>query len=168
MDYFEGGAMALPESEKALNNAEVLLKAYREHNKTIIHIAQQSPEEMGFLISNTPGVEIHPVLTPHSDEVLINKNTPNAFFETNLNDVLNEMNVTKLTIIGFMAHMCIDSTVRNAKELGYVVTVVPDAIETCDVAGVSAENVKKVYLTALSQFFGNVTPLTEVLDKLKS
>ncbi len=168
MDYFAGGAMVLPKSERALKNAEVLVNAYRKHKKTIIYIAQQSPEQLGFLVSNTPGAEIHPVLTPHADEVVINKNTPNAFFKTNLNDALQELKITKLTIIGFMAHMCVDSTVRNAKELGYDVTIVPEAIESCEVAGVSAENVKKVFLTALSPFFAREVGLSEIIDQMHS
>ncbi len=167
MDYFSEGVIPLPKSERALKNAEVLLNKYREHKKPIIHIVQQSSEQLGFLIEGTSGAEIHPVLTPHEGEIVIHKCTPNAFFKTNLNDVLQELKSTTLTIIGFMAHMCIDSTVRNAKELGYDVTIVPDAIESCVLAGVSAEDVKEVFLTALVPFFATEVSLSEVLGTLK-
>ncbi|MGL1936998.1 MAG: isochorismatase family protein [Fibrobacterales bacterium] len=165
MDYFEGGAMHLPESDTAVHNAGMILKKFRDDGDTVVHITQQSPKEVGFLIADTPGIEIHSTVAPHENEISIVKHTPNAFHDTNLHEVLIESGITELTVVGFMANMCIDSTVRRGKELGYVVAVVPEAIAACGIEDVTASQVKDIYLSMLSLFFAQVVALKDIQIK---
>lgn len=50
-----------------------------------------------------------------------------GFANTDLDLQLKKHGVHRLIVIGFLAHTCVEATVRHAAELGYDVTVVKDA-----------------------------------------
>lgn len=64
---------------------------------------------------------------PRLGEVVINKTRPNAFFSTNLSQVLQSLKVGKITIVGAFLHTGILLTAAHALDIGFSV-VVP---ETC-------------------------------------
>jgi hypothetical protein len=55
------------------------------------------------------------------------KHRPNAFVETNLEALLREGGVGMLVICGMMTNMCVDATVRAAKDMGFGCMVIHDA-----------------------------------------
>jgi nicotinamidase-related amidase len=113
-----------------------------------------------FFLPNTHGVEIHPSVTPTEYDVVVVKHFPNSFRETNLLELLRENAISKLTIIGMMTHMCIDTTVRAASDLGFEVAVVADACATKNLRlgdhEVVAKDVQTAYLAALDGTFAIV------------
>ncbi|WP_229727615.1 isochorismatase family protein [Sporolactobacillus putidus] len=84
------------------------------------------------------------------------KTYPNSFLQTVLKEKLQEQGVNQLVICGMMTHMCVDSTTRQAKELGYQVKLISDACATRDLSYgqsiVSATDVQNAFLSALSSF----------------
>ena len=52
-----------------------------------------------FLIQNTNGVQIHNDIKPLDTETVIVKHYPNSFYETNLQNKLVEIEVTKLVVL---------------------------------------------------------------------
>jgi nicotinamidase-related amidase len=87
------------------------------------------------------------------------KHFPNSFRETNLLEILRDRNITDLTIVGMMTHMCIDTTVRAANDLGFKVTVYENACATRDLSyerTVAAVDVQAAYLAALDGSFAEV------------
>jgi aminoglycoside 6'-N-acetyltransferase len=75
-------------------------------------------------LDGTPAWKIHPALAPRADEVVIQKDTPDAFYETNLHAVLDARDVRHLVLTGFATDYCIDTTCRQAWSRGYRVTLV--------------------------------------------
>jgi len=82
--------------------------------------------------------------TPKDGEPLIIKQFPGAFAETNLKKELDAMNAQKLVLTGYMAHVCVSTTAREAHQLGYDVVLASDAIGDRDIPGASGEDVTKV------------------------
>lgn len=166
-DYFEGGALQLVNPTPAADTAKRLLAQARAEGDLIVHIQHVSlVDEQPFMKPGTPGIEIHSSVAPLSDEVVVQKHYPNSFWQTDLEAVLKEANITELTIAGMMTHMCVSTTARGAMERGYATTVVTDACATMDLPFndelIPAETVHK---TALAEV-ANLVQLKTAADLL--
>jgi ureidoacrylate peracid hydrolase len=69
-------------------------------------------------------------LTPGSDEIVFPKTSSSVFISTNIDYVLRNLGTRYLIIAGCLTDQCIDSAVRDACDLGYLVTVPTDACAT--------------------------------------
>ena len=167
-DYFEGGKMELKNPSEALKNIKRLLAKFRDEKKEIIfiqHIAVR--EDAGFFLKNTHGAEIHEEITPLISEKTVVKNYPNSFFNTGLDKYLKEKGVDTLVITGMMTHMCVDSTTRAAKDLGYKCLVIKDTCAprdfTFEEKTVTAENIQNSFMTALGYYYADIISCEEYL-----
>src|SRR5262249_43521294 len=76
----------------------------------------------------TWGGEIRPELEPKPGEIVAMEHwCSSGFANTDLDLQLKKHGIHQLIVIGLIAHICIEATVRYAAELGYGVTVVRDA-----------------------------------------
>lgn len=66
-------------------------------------------------------------IKPVDDEMIFAKTSSNVFVSTNLDYVLRNMAVRQLIVSGFITDQCISSAVRDACDLGYLVTLAGDA-----------------------------------------
>lgn len=160
-DYFENGTMELVGSLEASENAKLVLSKFREESLPIIHIQHLSiAPESTFFLPETRGQEIHENVKPIEGEKIITKYYPNSFRETELLDYLKSKKTIQLFILGMMTHMCVDATVRAAKDFGFECTVIGDACASRDleIDGkiVKAEDVHNAFLSALSFFYADV------------
>jgi len=69
-------------------------------------------------------------IAPAEDEIVIPKTSSSPFISTNIDYVLRNLGVRYLLLAGILTEQCIDSTARDACDLGYLVTVVTDACAT--------------------------------------
>jgi ureidoacrylate peracid hydrolase len=69
-------------------------------------------------------------IAPAEDEMVFRKTSSNLFISTNIDYVLRNLGVRSLIIAGIMTDQCVESAVRDACDLGYLVTVVIDACTT--------------------------------------
>ena len=69
-------------------------------------------------------------LAPEGDEIVIPKTSSSVFISTNIDYVLRNLGVRSLVVAGVLTDQCVDSTVRDACDLGYLVTVPTDACAT--------------------------------------
>ena len=69
-------------------------------------------------------------IAPEEDEIVIPKTSSSVFISTNIDYVLRNLGVRSLVIAGIHTDQCVDSAVRDACDLGYLVTVVTDACAT--------------------------------------
>ena len=69
-------------------------------------------------------------LAPEGDEMVIPKTSSSVFISTNIDYVLRNLGVRSLIVAGVLTDQCVDSTVRDACDLGYLVTVPVDACAT--------------------------------------
>jgi len=66
-------------------------------------------------------------IRPLDDEIVLPKTSSNVFISTNIDYILRNLGVRHLIVAGVMTDQCVESAVRDACDLGYLVTLVPDA-----------------------------------------
>ncbi|NWJ40634.1 MAG: cysteine hydrolase [Geothrix sp.] len=170
-DYFPGGAMALVGSPEAGLQAGGLLTAFRAQRLPVIHIQHLALRPGAtFFLPGTPGAEIHPGVAPLPGEPVFQKHFPNSFRETPLLEHLRGLGATELVVAGMMTHMCIDTTVRAAFDLGFTCHLAGDACATRDLgrngATTPAAQVQAAFLAALHGTFAQVQSTEELLAGL--
>ena len=69
-------------------------------------------------------------LAPTPDEIVFPKTSSSVFISTNIDYVLRNLGTRFLIIAGCLTDQCVDSAVRDACDLGYLVTVPTDACVT--------------------------------------
>jgi nicotinamidase-related amidase len=69
-------------------------------------------------------------IAPADDEMICRKTSSSVFISTNIDCVLRNLGVRSLIIAGIMTDQCVESAVRDACDLGYLVTLVTDACTT--------------------------------------
>ena len=69
-------------------------------------------------------------IKPLDDEILFPKTSSSVFLSTNIHYILGNLGVDFLIISGLLTDQCISSTVRDACDLGYRVTLITDACAT--------------------------------------
>jgi len=69
-------------------------------------------------------------IAPRSDEIVLTKTSSSVFISTNLHYVLGNLGIKQLVIAGALTDQCVDSAVRDACDLGYLVTLVTDSCAT--------------------------------------
>jgi nicotinamidase-related amidase len=167
-DYFAGGAMELVAMDEAAACCRQLLEKFRAAQLSIFHIQHLSTRPgAGFFVPDTPGCEIHHSLQPIAGEAHIVKHFPSAFRDTDLNQLLQLEGTDELVFCGAMSHMCIDTTVRAAFDLGYQCRVIADACATRDLEfngqKVAATDVQTAFMAALGMPFAEVTSTADYL-----
>ncbi len=168
-DYFPGGKMELINSTGAGLKIKNLIQHFRIKSVPVIHIRHISARPGAvFFLPDTAGAEFHENVKPASGEKIFVKNYPNSFRETGLDQYLKDNGISKLVIAGMMTHMCIDTTVRAAYDLGYECIVVSDCCATKNLfingINVTADNVQNSFLAALNGIFSKVLTTDEILD----
>jgi ureidoacrylate peracid hydrolase len=67
---------------------------------------------------------------PLDDEMVFRKTSSSVFISTNIDYILRNLGVRSLIVSGIMTDQCVESAVRDACDLGYLVTLVTDACTT--------------------------------------
>lgn len=173
-DYFPGGKMTLNGAEQTAANTALLLQKFRSEKRTIIHIQHIDPESAPFLAAGTVGAELYPKVTPLPGEKVITKQYPNSFRETALLAYLKEKHITHLVIAGMMTDVCVDATVRAAKDFDLNTIVIGDACATKErtLYGkvIPAQQIHTAYLaglTAVGNLYAEVWQTKDYLNRSK-
>ena len=69
-------------------------------------------------------------IAPEEDEMVFPKTSSSVFISTNIHYILGNLGVKYLIVAGLLTDQCISSAVRDACDLGYLVTLVTDACAT--------------------------------------
>ena len=70
-------------------------------------------------------------LKPGDDEICLPKTSSSVFVSTQIDYVLRNLGIRQLVISGILTDQCVESAIRDACDLGYLVTQVTDACATC-------------------------------------
>ena len=101
-------------------------------------------------------------MKPEKDEKVISKQQPGSFTGTDLDQVLEKSGRKKVVLTGYMAHVCVSTTARQAAERGYDVLLAKEAIGDRDIPGAKAEDVVEMSLNELGDAFGTVVSVQDV------
>ena len=69
-------------------------------------------------------------IAPGEDEIVFPKSSSSVFVSTHIDYVLRNLGVRQLVISGLVTDQCVESAIRDACDLGYLVTQVTDACLT--------------------------------------
>ncbi|MCC7336354.1 MAG: cysteine hydrolase [Pirellulaceae bacterium] len=98
-------------------------------------------------------------------DLLIDKQLPGSFTNTDLNKFLKAHDIDTVSIAGYMTQVCCDTTARQAFHRGYNVEFLSDATGTLDVSNkagsVTAEQMHESILVAQQMFISDVIDRAE-------
>jgi len=69
-------------------------------------------------------------IAPEGDEIVLPKSSSSVFISTHIDYILRNLGVRQLVISGLITDQCVESAIRDACDLGYLVTQVTDACLT--------------------------------------
>ncbi len=128
--------------EAALPNMQRLQKACRHSGVEVLYTVIESltrdgrDRSLDYKISgfNVPrgsrDARVLDAIAPLEDEIVFPKTSSSVFISTNIHYILGNLGVKHLIVAGLITDQCISSTVRDACDLGYLVTLVTDACTT--------------------------------------
>lgn len=146
-----------------------------EHIGTLIEKARAVGVPVIYVQHNGSGLEtgsrewqIHPAITPQEGEPVVQKESPDSFHETTLQQELEKRGVKHLVVVGAQSNYCVDTSSRRAVSVGYDVTLVSDAHTTEDSDVLTAEQIIAHHNSTLNSFWAGerrirVKPTDEVV-----
>lgn len=159
-EYLTGGLpIAFPPPEDALARIGEAMDAAAAHGLPVVLIRHTEPDpSSGLFVAGTPAWQLTAEVASRPHDVVVDKQLPGSFTGTGLTEWLAERDVDSVVIAGWMTHMCVDTTTRQAMHLGLDVTVLADATGTIDVSDdLPAALVHRVELGVLADGFAAVT-----------
>ncbi|MHB1757822.1 MAG: cysteine hydrolase family protein [Leptospirillum sp.] len=112
--------------------------------------------------------ELHPEVEKRHRDVLIEKNWPDSFFETTLEEYLKSNKIDHIAVCGYMTQMCCDTTARRAFHSGYAVEFLSDATGTLsfknEAGFVTDEELHRAILVTQASRFSKVMRADEWIE----
>jgi nicotinamidase-related amidase len=131
------GVVGLPLAHPAsqvIERAATLAQAFRQHRLPVVLVnvagaAIGRTEQSRSLAGLPPDwTELVPELNQQNTDYRVTKRTWGAFTNTGLEKHLKDLNVTQVVIAGVATSIGVESTARQAHEIGFHVTLVTDAM----------------------------------------
>ncbi|WP_431277703.1 cysteine hydrolase family protein [Leifsonia poae] len=111
-----------------VERAAVLVDRARASGVPVVWVQHEEDE----MPRGSDGWQLADGLNPADGESVVFKNYRDSFADTNLDEVLEALDVTRLVVAGAQSDYCIRTTTQSAAVRGYDVTLVSDAHTTCD------------------------------------
>ncbi|MFJ3934307.1 hydrolase [Streptomyces sp. NPDC090029] len=139
------GAPCVPYSgPDVVTRAALLAEAFRKHGATVVLVRvthaedhadgtpgrKEAPSYMGPMPAGWD--EIVEDLSGHPGDIVVTKRNWGAFYGTDLDLQLRRRGITQVVLAGIATTIGVESTARNAHELGYHVTLATDAMADMD------------------------------------
>lgn len=116
-----------PDVQLSLRNIGRAMDAARAHQVPVIVVQQSAPASSPLFAKGSAGWELHEVITSRPHDHRLEKALPSAFAGTQLMTWLKEHQVDTISVVGYMTHNCVDSTVKEALHAGLAVECLSDA-----------------------------------------
>ncbi len=149
-------------------NMANLLAHWRELGNAVVHVQDNSLDPDSPYFPGKPTHDFKAEVTPLEHETVIEKQTNNAFIGTDLMAVLEEIGSSELVICGVHLDQCVESTIRMAGNLGFMVFLPQDcviSVERADINGKiwSADDVQALTLGTLNGSYAKVLTSTDLM-----
>merc|ERR1711988_42660 len=156
---YASGKLAVRDVDASRAKIASLLEKYRAAGAPLVHA---TPEGAPIFTPGTALAEEFQELTPRSGESVVTKNFPGSFTQTNLHELLQKTGRKKVVVTGYMAHVCVTMTSRQAMEHGYDVVIAGDAVGDRDIPGVKGDELTRTVLAELADAIGTVVQSDEI------
>ena len=146
------GQRPVPDHAAALTAIAAHVDQARREGRPIAWVRHHNkPHESRAFVPGSWGAELSPGLAPakgFGPEILIEKEVFGAFTGTGLAEWLRAATADSVLVVGFYAHMCVATSVREALVRGFDVVIDPaatgaSAIEHAQLGRQSAEEVRR-------------------------
>uniref|UniRef100_A0A6T5WN92 Isochorismatase-like domain-containing protein n=1 Tax=Erythrolobus australicus TaxID=1077150 RepID=A0A6T5WN92_9RHOD len=96
----------------------------------------------GFLVPRgSDDARVVAAIAPRGDEIVLAKSSASVFNSTSLEYVLRNIGIEQLAVCGIVSNQCIESTIRDAADRGFLCSMVTDATAAhCERDQLSAEH----------------------------
>lgn len=152
---FQEGNVVL-DADRLLKKLKVLLKEARLTETSVFYIQHNAPAGKPLELG-TDGWKIHPDIAPEIEDIIVQKTTPDSFFNTSLDKELKTKEINHVYITGIQTELCVDTTCRRAFSMGYKVTLISDTHSTWDSKELTGQQIINHHNTALN-WFADVYP----------
>ena len=75
-------------------------------------------------------VKVIEQIAPINDEIVLPKSSSSVFISTHIDYILRNLGVKQIVLSGLLTDQCVESAIRDACDLGYLVTQITDACLT--------------------------------------
>ncbi len=128
--------------DRVIPNMQLLLHACRDAGIEVLHTTIESltldgrDRSLDYKITgfNIPkgawDGKVIDQLAPLDDEIWLPKGSSSVFVSTHIDYLLRNLGIRQLVISGLITDQCVESAIRDACDLGYLVTQVTDACLT--------------------------------------
>ncbi|KAI1176962.1 Isochorismatase-like protein [Nemania sp. FL0916] len=142
-----------------------LLQKYRAASAPVVHVVHRSRDGAPVFTPGTELAEEFEELKPEGreGEWRVEKLAPGAFTGTELQGILEGTGRKKVVLTGYMAHVCVSTTARQAAERGWDVIVASDAVGDRHIPGVEADELVRVALSEIADAFGTVLESKDIV-----
>lgn len=167
-EFSPQGQRTVPNHAQALDAIRRWVDHARRHEWSIAWIRHHNrPDESPAFVPGSWGAELSPGLDPRlgaDGERLFEKDVFGAFTGTGLEAWLRARGARSLLVVGFYAHMCLSTTVREALVRGFDVSVDPGAtgareLEHKQLGRLTADEVRRSALLQLAHMGAQVASL---------
>ncbi|HHU63922.1 MAG TPA: cysteine hydrolase [Clostridiales bacterium] len=135
----EDGALSIGEAKDFIQNVAARVNEWCKSGNPIIYIMDRHlPQDAEFkmfpphCLVGEKGGEVVDELAPKDGDLKISKRRFSAFFGTDLDLTLRELDVTELELVGVCTQICVLYTAADARMLNYNVTVRRDCVASFD------------------------------------
>ena len=127
---------------ETLPNMQRLQEAFRRHNIEVMYTVIESLTKdgrdrsldykiTGFNVAKGSwDGKVLDAIAPQGDEIVLPKSSSSVFISTHIDYILRNLGVRQIVMSGLVTDQCVESAVRDACDLGYLVTHVTDACLT--------------------------------------
>ncbi|CAI8749766.1 MULTISPECIES: cysteine hydrolase family protein [unclassified Pseudomonas] len=127
------------DSQRIIRTINELAAKTRALGLTVILIQHEELE--GSLTYGSAAWQLADDLLTAADDLRVRKTTPDAFYQTDLQPLLQARGIDRLVVCGLQTDYCVNATVRQAHALGYDVVLAADAHSTVDNGSMAAEQI---------------------------
>ena len=174
-DFVEKGAvLEIPSTRSNLKGYKKFIDFCRQKGITVIYTrhcydAKKNPIEARLfpqlkeagLREGTPSWDVCDALKPEKNDIIINKTRYDAFYNTNLGNILKNKKVKNLIITGTMTEVCCESTARSGMFQDYNIFFCADMNYTL------TEEAQENTLKGIAAHFGDVTTTSKIMKRIK-
>ncbi|MBB6217053.1 nicotinamidase-related amidase [Anaerosolibacter carboniphilus] len=171
-DFFEEGGVLSQKRNILTKNINDLSSFCRGKDIPVIWVRQEFHEDLhdAFLImrkrriqktiKGTIGCQILEGLKKEPEDIEVLKKRYSAFFRTELDEILDNMNINKIIIAGINTHACVRMTTIDAYQRDMEIILAVDCINSYD------ENFHKDSLRYLSGYIAEILDNKDVIHRI--
>jgi len=167
---FLDGSSKVQDAEPVMQRVSDLTRHFRDRGRPVVytrHLHADDGSDGGNLLwwwgsiirESSEGGHLHPDVMPEEAELVVRKNTYDAFEGTELAERLEAMDIRDVVVCGVMTNLCCETTAREAFCRGYRVKFVADA------TGTAADMMQVATLINLAYGFAQVVLAEDLLHE---